>query len=187
MQRIPGPQSATERLAQYLQQLGAGSSDVDVYMIDVIWPGILAPHAADLTPAFKDKIGSYFPAIVQNNTVDGKLVGVPWYTDAGLMYYRKDLLEKYGIAKPPATWAELETAAQKIQDGERAAGNKDFYGFVWQGGAYEGLTCDALEWQLSNGGGSIIEPDGKVSINNPQAIAAFERAKAGSARSRPKA
>lgn len=61
-------------------------------------------------------------------------------------------------------------------DGERAA-NPDFQGFVFQGKAYEGLTCDGLEWQYSNGGGRIIEPDGTVSINNPQAIAAFERAR----------
>ncbi len=176
VERIAGPESATERLAQYLQQLGAQSSDVDVYMIDVIWPGIMAQHAADLKSAMGDEINNYFPAIVQNNTVNDKLVGVPWYTDAGLLYYRSDLLEKYGYQNPPATWAELEEMAKKIQDGERAS-NPDFYGFVWQGRAYEGLTCDALEWQVSNGGGQIIEPDGTVSINNPQTIAAFERAR----------
>ncbi len=173
---INGPDSATERLSQYLQQWGAQSSDVDVYMIDVIWPGIAAQHAEDLNPYMSSTIGNYFPAIVQNNTVDGKLVGVPWYTDAGLLYYRTDLLQKYGYSAPPATWAELEEMAKKIQDGERAA-NPDFWGFSWQGKAYEGLTCNALEWQVSNGGGNIIEPDGTVSINNPQTVAAFERAK----------
>lgn len=174
---VRGQQSATDRLAEYRQQLSAGSSDIDVYQIDVIWPGIMAEFAEDLSPAFPDVKKDFFPAIADNNTVNGKLVAVPWFTDAGLLYYRKDLLQKYGIANPPATWAELETAAKKIQDGERAAGNQDFWGFVWQGKAYEGLTCDALEWQVSNGGGSIIEPDGTISINNPQAIAAFDRAK----------
>ena len=175
---IRGDQSATDRLSTYLQQLNAGAGP-DVLMIDVIWPGILADYAADLKPALTD-IDQYFPAIVQNNTVNGKLVGVPWYTDAGLLYYRTDLLEKYGFDGPPETWAELEQQAKTIQDGERAAGKPDFYGFVWQGNSYEGLTCNALEWQVSNGGGQIVEgsPDSpQITINNPQAIAAFERAK----------
>ncbi|MDQ3467560.1 MAG: ABC transporter substrate-binding protein, partial [Chloroflexota bacterium] len=115
-----------------------------------------------------------FEAIVENNTVDDKLVGMPWYTDAGLLYHRTDLLEKYAV-EVPTTWAELQTAAQTIQDGERAA-NPNFYGFVFQGRSYEGLTCNGLEWQVSNGGGTIVESDGTLSINNPQAIAIFEQA-----------
>ena len=75
--------------------------------------------------------------IVENNTVDGALVGMPWYTDAGLLYYRTDLLEKYGFESPPETWAELEEQAQTIQEGESAR-QPDFRGFVWQGNAYEG-------------------------------------------------
>ena len=174
--RTSGPESATERLAQYQQLLAAQASDVDVMMIDVIWPGILAIHAADLSGAIGWQSQEYFERIVNNNTVNGALVGIPWFTDAGILYYRTDLLEKYGYEAAPETWQELTDMATKIQEGERAE-NADFYGFVWQGGAYEGLTCDALEWQYSNGGGTIIEEDGTVSVNNPQAIAAFERAK----------
>src|SRR3954453_12807000 len=66
--------------------------------------------------------------------------------------------------------------ARTIQEGERRS-NPKFWGFVWQGDAYEGLTCNALEWQGSNGGGVIVEPDGKISINNPQATAALKRAR----------
>ncbi|MBV9787394.1 MAG: extracellular solute-binding protein, partial [Chloroflexi bacterium] len=175
---IRGDQSATDRLSTYLQQLNAGAGP-DVLQIDVIWPGILADYAADLKPAITD-LDKFFPAIVENNTVNGKLVGVPWYTDAGLLYYREDLLEKYGFDGPPETWTELEQQAKTIQDGERAAGKPDFYGYVWQGNSYEGLTCNALEWQVSNGGGQIVEgsPDApQITINNEQAIAAFERAK----------
>ena len=147
--------------------------------MDVIWPGILAEHLVDMKPYLEKEgvdINQYFPRIVENNTVDGALVGIPLFTDAGLMYYRTDLLEKYGYANPPTTWKELDEMATKIQEGERAAGNPDFWGFVWQGNAYEGLTCDALEWQVSNGGGEIVEQDGKISINNPDAAAAFDRA-----------
>jgi trehalose/maltose transport system substrate-binding protein len=175
---IAGAQSTTDRLSNYLQILNAQASDIDAMMIDVIHPGILAIHALDLTDAMKANNVEYFKAIVDNNTVDGKLVGIPFYTDAGLLYYRKDLLEKYSISAPPATWTDLETSAKTIMDGERGGGAGEFWGFVWQGNAYEGLTCDALEWQVSNGGGNIIEPDGTITVNNPQAIASFERAKA---------
>ena len=80
---------------------------------------------------------------------------MPWFTDAGLLYYRTDLLEKYG-KQPPATWQELTEIAKEIQDGERAAGNDKMLGFVFQAKAYEGLTCDALEWVDSFGGGTIV-------------------------------
>lgn len=173
---IPGEESATDRLAIYNQQLGAQSPDNDVYQIDVIWPGIMAQHAVDLNPALTELAALHFPAIVENNTVNGALVGMPWFTDAGLLYYRTDLLEEYGFDAPPVTWDELEVQAQAIQDGE-SGDNPSFRGFVWQGNAYEGLTCNGLEWQYSNSGGRIIEPDGTVTINNPQAIEAFDRAR----------
>lgn len=173
---VNGPESATDRLALYLQFFGAQSGDIDVMQIDVIWPGILAEHLVDLTPYVGDAIDDHFPAIIQNNTVDGALVGIPWFTDAGLLYYRTDLLEKYGFDGPPATWAELDEMATTIQEGERAEGNPDFWGYVWQGAAYEGLTCNGLEWQVSWGGGTIVEPDGTISINNEQAAASFDMA-----------
>ncbi len=170
------PDLATDRLGLYLQFFEARSPDLDVYMIDVIWPGDLAEHFVDLYDyGARAQVQEHFPAIVENNTVDGKLVGMPWFTDAGLLYFRTDLLTKYGYGGPPVTWADLERMAAKIQAGERAA-NPDFWGFVWQGNAYEGLTCDALEWIFSNGGGTIVSPDKKITINNPNAVEAVDTA-----------
>ena len=176
VETVSVPNSPTEQLALYQQMLAAKGSDIDVYQIDVVWPGILAPHLVDLKPHAKGAEDGYFPAIIQNNTVDGKLVALPWFTDASLLYYRKDLLEKYG-EPVPQTWEQLTKAAQKIQEAERKAGNDKFWGFVWQGRAYEGLTCNGLEWVASHNGGSIIEPDGKITINNPQAVKALNQAK----------
>jgi len=173
---IDTPDLATDRYGLYLQFFEARSSDIDVYQIDVIWPGDLAEHLLDLYEfGAKEIADEHFPAIIENNTVDGRLVGIPWFTDAGLLYYRTDLLEKYGL-EVPKTWAEFEEVTRIIQEGERAEGNEDFWGFVWQGNAYEGLTCNALEWICSNGGGTIISPDGVITINNPNAIEAIEMA-----------
>ncbi len=173
---VPMPASTTDQFAQYRLWLAAGSTDSDVYQTDVIWAPQLAGDLVDLTEAAKDLAPTHFPSIIQSQTVNGKLVALPIFTDAPALHYRKDLLEKYGVAVPK-TWDELTVAAQKIQDGERAVGKADFWGYVWQGNAYEGLTCDALEWVKSFGGGQIVEPDGTVSINNPMAIKALETAK----------
>ena len=173
---VPMPASTTDQFGQYRLWLAAGATDIDLYQTDVIWAPQLADHFVDLTEAAKDLIPQHFPSIIESQTVNGKLVALPIFTDAPALYYRKDLLEKYG-KQPPKTWAELTETAQMIQDAERAEGKKDLWGFVWQGSAYEGLTCNALEWVKSHGGGQIVEPDGTISINNPNAVAALEQAK----------
>ena len=172
-----GPESATDKYALYLQLFEAQSADADLLEIDVIWPGDLAEHLIDFYQyeGVEEDMQAHFPAIVENNTVDGKLVGIPMFTDAGLLYYRTDLLEEYGFDGPPETWAELEEMATTIVEGE-GANNPDFTGFVWQGEAYEGLTCDALEWIASFGGGTIVSPEGEIQVFDDQAIEALEMA-----------
>jgi trehalose/maltose transport system substrate-binding protein len=162
----------------YQQLLAAQSTDADVLFIDVIWIGMLQRNMLDLKPLVPaEEVAQHFQSTIDAATTqDGRLVALPWYMDTGLMYYRKDLLEKYG-KQPPKTWDELTETAKLIQEKERAAGNPDLWGFTWQGKSYEGLTCDAIEWVASSGGGTIIEPDGKVSINNPAAAKALTRAK----------
>lgn len=174
---IAGPESATDRLGLYLQFFEAQSDEVDIFEIDVIWPGDLAEHLANLYDyeGVEEAAADFFPAIVENNTVDGALVGMPYFTDAGLLYYRADLLEEYGFDGPPATWSELEEMAQAIQAGERSE-NADFWGFVWQGNAYEGLTCNALEWIASFNGGTIVSADGVITVNAETAATAIETA-----------
>jgi trehalose/maltose transport system substrate-binding protein len=172
---VSTPNSATERLALYQQLLAAGAGDVDVFQIDVAWPGILGDHFVDLTQEAQAQVGQHFPTVIRNNTVKGKLVAMPWFADAGLLYYRKDLLEKY--RRPvPATWEELTETARIVQDGERKAGNANFTGFVWQGKAYEGLTTVALEWVYSHNGGTIVDEKGEITISNPNAAQALKTA-----------
>ena len=173
---LPSPDSARQRLALWKELLGTGASGPDVYGIDVIWPGILNKYFIDLEPYFANEISLQFPEIAASYTVDKKRVAIPYRADVGLLFYRTDLLREYGYREPPRTWDELETMAARIQAGERAKGEKQFWGFVWQGAADEVLTCDALEWQAAEGGGRIIEENHAISVNNPQAIRAWQRA-----------
>jgi trehalose/maltose transport system substrate-binding protein len=173
---LPSPESARQKLVLWKELLGGRASDPDVYGIDVIWPGMLSEYFIDLRPYFAEEIPLQFPAIAAGFTVNNKVIAIPYRPDIGLFFYRTDLLRRYGYRGPPGTWDELETMAARIQAGERAKGKKQFWGFVWQGAADEGLTCDALEWQAAEGGGRIIEDDQTISVNNPQAISAWQRA-----------
>ncbi|KTR07928.1 ABC transporter substrate-binding protein [Aureimonas ureilytica] len=169
------PASTTDQFGQYRLWLSAGNKDVDVYRTDVIWAPQLAANLVDLSGPMKDVIGQHLPAVIQSQTVDGKLVAMPLFADAPALYYRKDLLEKHG-RQVPKTWAELTETAKFVQDAERQGGNAQMNGFVFQGAAYEGLTCDALEWTASNGGGQIVSPEGEITVNNPKAAAALDMA-----------
>ncbi len=173
---LPSPESARQRLVLWRELLGTGTSGPDVYGLDVIWPGMLAEYFVDLKPYFATEVSLQFPAMAAGYTVDNKLVAIAYRPDIGLLYYRTDLLRQYGYREPPRTWDELEFMAARIQAGERAKGKKQFWGFVWQGAADEALTCNALEWQAAEGGGRIIEEDQAISVNNPQAIKAWQRA-----------
>ncbi len=163
---VTTPNSSTDRLALYLQMLGAHTDALDVLQIDVVWAGMLASHLTDLAPYMGDAPAGHFPALIANDTVDGRLVAMPWWTDVGVLYYRKDLLARHGF-QPPRTWAEMTTIAAAVQQGERRRGRRKLWGFVFQGRAYEGLTCNALEWIASFGGGTILDDTGKVTVDNP--------------------
>ena len=164
----------SQELATLQQLMAAGSGDLDVARVDIIWPGLVANHFIDLKPHVPDEVlKQHFPSIVQNNIVNGKLVAMPWYTDAGLLYYRKDLLEKHG-QQPPTTWQQLADVARKVVAAEKKAGNGKLVGYVFQGKSYEGLTCNALEWVDSFGGGTIVDAKGQVTLNNPKAVEAID-------------
>jgi trehalose/maltose transport system substrate-binding protein len=164
---VPHPSASDAAYAQLARNFSAKSSAIDVMMLDVVWPGAFASYLVNLKPALGKAAKQHAQGIIANNTVNGRLIAMPWFGDFGILYYRTDLLQKYGYSKPPATWSALGTMARKIQDGERAS-NPNFYGFVYQGNSYEGLTCNALEWIASAGGGHMID-DGKVTINNAKA------------------
>jgi trehalose/maltose transport system substrate-binding protein len=175
---VPMPASTSDSFAQYRLWLAAGATNIDLYFTDVIWAPQLAPHFVDLADAAQNAglIKANIPSIIQSQIVGGKLVALPVYTDAAALYYRKDLLEKYNLPVPK-TWTQMASEAKTVMEGERAAGARDMWGFVFQGDGYEGLTCNALEWINSYRGGEIVEPDGTISVNNANAVAALKEAK----------
>ena len=119
---VPHPTASDASYSQLARVFTLASrSSFDVAMIDVVWPGAFAPYLVDLKPKLGAQAKLHAAGIVANDTVDGKLVAMPWFGDFGILYYRTDLLKKYGYTSPPTTWTQLFAMAKKIQDGEQAS------------------------------------------------------------------
>lgn len=177
IREMPQPESAFDQLDLFRKLLKPGNAGIDLLGIDLIWSATLESDLVDFAPYSVTEISSVDPQLLHSYTVNGKLVAIPYQVNVGALEYRSDLLRKYGYDHPPKTWDELERMAKRIQSGERAKGRKDFWGYVWPGADGEALTCNALEWQVAEGGGRIIESDRTISVNNPAAIRSWERAK----------
>ncbi len=156
-----------QRKQQIMVGLRGGEADPDVFLMDIAWIGQLASsnwlepldtHGVDAAPFFSN-------VIELADRHEGHLIGLPFFLDAGLLYYRTDLLEKYGYEGPPQIWSELVVMAETVQAGERQR-DPDFFGFVWQGAQYEGLVCNALEFFASAGGG-FVDAGGRPAVDSP--------------------
>ncbi len=144
------PWSTDEQHQFYVVNLEGGRPGFDVFMLDVIW----APEFAragwllDLTPFLTPgELAPHFPAAVETATYNGRIWAIPWIMNAGLLYYRADLLAKYGL-QPPETFAELVAQVRQVQAGEQ---DPRLDGFLWQGKQYEGLVVNVLEGLWANG------------------------------------
>jgi len=174
---VPGAyDSMDDRLKLFEDLFAKRSSEPDICEIDNIWPGLLANDLVDLKPYLGDEMTAIDKSLLEAFTVEGRLVALPEHVETGVLYYRTDLLKKYGYQRPPETWDELGRMAQVIQDGERKAGAKDFWGYVWQGAEGEPLNCNALEWQRAEGA-ELIDRHGAICANSPAAESALRRAR----------
>ena len=155
---------------QYLSTiLTSRSGDIDLYLMDVVNPPqyAAAGWAEPLDGYFESPeaeqtfLEPFLDSVVEANTVDGQLYGVPGWTDAQFLYYRQDLLDKYGF-EPPKSWEELKTQALAITEGE---GDPNLQGFNYQGAAIEGTNCTFLE-ALWTAGGNWQADDGTVTVDS---------------------
>lgn len=144
--------------------LKAKRPDPDVFLMDIAWLAQF-DKSGWLEPLEKKKNGISTKDFF--GTYKDNFVALPVYVDGGLLYYRKDMIEK-----PPETWDELVKIAIEVQRKERR-GNPNFYGFVWQGAQYEGLVCNFLEFASSFGGGITIKGE-KLFINTPENLKALK-------------
>jgi multiple sugar transport system substrate-binding protein len=159
-----------QRFDKLRTEMQAGGEDLDVILGDVIWTAQLADSGwiHDLSDRFTgSQQKEFLPGSVEAITYKGKAFGMPWFTDTGLLYYRKDLLEKSGFDGPPKTWDELKQMTTKVR---QDSGTK--FGFVFQGARYEGGVCDGMEFIWTHGG-EVLDPQDptKVVVDSPEAIA----------------
>jgi multiple sugar transport system substrate-binding protein len=157
----PLPWTADVQHQFYVINLEGRSAGFDVLMLDVIWVAEFARAGwlLDLTERWSAaERGEHFPATVQAATLADRVWAVPWVTNVGLLYYRRDLLARHGLA-PPRSYAELAIQARRIM----AAGGAPPSGFVWQGKQYEGLVVNVLEtlWEAGTDllAAGVVLPD----------------------------
>ena len=177
VQLFDPPESTNDRYTAYTDGFKRQDSTIDIYMIDIIWQPEFG--AAGWTLPLNDYVSKnkinmtdLLPGPVQGNTWNGRLVSMPWFTDAGLLFYRKDLLIKYRF-DVPQTWADLREIAETIVTAEKER-SPHMVGFVFQGRAYEGLVTNYLEFVWANGA-DVLNPTGdQVVLDSPEAIEALE-------------
>ncbi len=163
------PEASNDQLAELVANLQARSDEYDVIDMDVIWTAEFASNGwiIPLTPSQFPELKDFLKPAVDTAMYQGRLYAVPDYSNADLLYYRKDILAKAG-QKPPTTWAELRRLAETV------APKYGLYGYAGTFAAYEGLTVNFAS-AVQSAGGSILSADGtKVTVDSPQALRGLE-------------
>ncbi|MBI4833767.1 MAG: ABC transporter substrate-binding protein [Planctomycetes bacterium] len=162
---VEGPAATNSREDMYARSFMAGESVYDMVYMDIIWvpkfasAGWISPLDEFFTPEEQAK---FLPGDIAGSKYQQKIYRVPVRTDAGMLYYRKDILEAHNL-KPPQTWDELNRIAIELQK------PPELYGFTFQGMQYEGLICCFLEI-LWGGGTDLMDESNQIVIDSPQAI-----------------
>ena len=162
------PEASNDQLAQLVANLQAKSDEYDVIDMDVIWTAEFASNGWIIPlPESQFPLGEFLKPAVDTAMYQGRLYAVPDYSNADLLYYRKDILAKAGV-QPPRTWGQLQRLAETV------APKYGLYGYAGTFAPYEGLTVNFAA-AVQSAGGSILSPDGtKVTVDSPQALRGLE-------------
>jgi len=165
------PEAANVQLDQLVANLQAKSPVYDVIDMDVVWTAEFAANGWIIPLKEQDfQLGDFFPSALHTAQYQGKLFAVPDYTNADLLYYRKDILTKAHVPLPSAgstwTWAQLASLASSV------APRYGLDGYAATLAQYEGLTVNFAE-AVQSAGGSILSGNA-VTLNTPQAAAALD-------------
>ncbi len=163
------PEASNDQLAQLVANLQAKSDEYDVNDMDVIWTAEFASNGwiIPLPESKFPELSDFLKPTVDTAMYQGRLYAVPDYSNADLLYYRKDILAKAG-KQPPKTWAQLQQLAETV------APKYGLYGYAGTFAPYEGLTVNFAE-AVQSAGGAILSPEGtKVTVNSAQALKGLE-------------
>ncbi|GAA0212317.1 ABC transporter substrate-binding protein [Actinomadura nitritigenes] len=165
------PDEPNDQRQQMIQNATTKSDAYTVLNLDVVWTAEFAANRW-LTPLPKDRVdlSAMLPATVTTGQYRGNLYAVPSTSDAGMLYYRKDLLAEAGISAPPKTYAEMWSDCDKVKKLPEGKGVDCFFTEV---NKTESVTISAVE-AIGSAGGSIVGPDGRPTLNTPQAKQGLE-------------
>jgi trehalose/maltose transport system substrate-binding protein len=160
------PESADQQRQQFIQNAQTKSDAYTVLNMDVVWTAEFAANQwIDELPADQFPLNEMLPSVVETGKYFNRLYAVPYNTNAGLLFYRKDLLDKAGITAAPKTWDEMKAACTKVKALPEAASIGCYAG---QFDKYEGLTVNFSE-AVDSAGGQVVGSDGKASVNSAEA------------------
>lgn len=170
-QIIEAPSDSNQVEDLYTSSFLLGNSPYDLVYMDIVWTPKFA--AAGWLRDISDRLSAeeaqqYLEGDIAGGMYENKLYRIPFRSDAGMLYYRQDLLQQAGY-EPPETFQELLEISQDLQQQGLTE-----WGYVWQGKQYEGLAAMFVEI-LQGSGAFWVDPDTlEVGLDQPEALAAVE-------------
>lgn len=160
------PEAADEQRNQMIQNAQAKSKEFTILNLDVVWTAEFAANRWVMQlPEDQFDLENFLEPAVNTAKYRDNLYAVPVYSDGGLLYYRKDLLDAAGVTAPPKTWAELKDACAKVK---AIPANANLGCYAGQFDKYEGLTVNFSE-AVQSAGGSILDESGKPTVDTQEA------------------